>query len=62
MLNQCLFKICINRNHLKNKDSLSPIVKYKYSLTKINSKEYYKPLVQLISEIIKERRNYNVEN
>lgn len=56
MLNQSVFKIIVNRNYLKCKDSSSPKVKVSLSANQVDKNEYYQPIVELIYRIISERR------
>lgn len=61
MLNQGVFKIRVNRDYIKNKNSTSPQVKFTNLFDEIDLEKYYKPMVELIYKILEERMNCNDE-
>ncbi len=62
MLKQGVFKIRVNRDYLKNKSATSPQVKFTNSFDEIDLEKYYKPMVELIYKLLKERENCSNEN
>ena len=62
MLQQGVFKIRVNRDYLKNKNAASPQVKFNILFEKIELEKYYKPMVELIYKLLKERRNCSIED
>lgn len=55
MMNIKNIKIFVTRDFLKNKNNTSPKVKYFYSPKQIDEQKGYKPAVELIYRIIKEK-------
>ena len=62
MLQQGVFKIRVNRDYLKNKSTTAPQVKFKDLFSEIDLEKYYKPMVELIYKLLKERENCSNEN
>ena len=57
MLNLSKITISVSRDFLKDKSNCSPKVKGSCSSKQIDEQEYYKPAVELLYKIIKERKN-----
>lgn len=61
MLKEKIIKISVTRDFLKNKDNSSPKVKVSCSSNQIAEQDYYKPAVELIYTILKEREKNSNE-
>lgn len=61
MMNEKIIKISVTRDFLKNKDNSSPKVKVSCSSNQIAEQDYYKPAVELIYKILKEREENSNE-
>ena len=61
MMNEKIIKISVTRDFLKNKDNSSPKVKVSCSSKQIAEQDYYKPAVELIYKILKEREENSNE-
>lgn len=62
MLNQGIYKIRVSRDYLKNKSTTAPQVKFKDLISEIDLEKYYKPMVELIYKLLKEKENCSNEN
>lgn len=61
MLNQGVFKIRVNRDYIKNKNTTLPEVNFNNLFNEIDLKKYYEPMVELMYKILEERMNCNDE-
>lgn len=61
MMNEKIIKISVTRDFLKRKDNSSPKVKVSCSSNQIAEQDYYKPAVELIYKILKEREENSNE-
>lgn len=62
MLDIRKIKISVTRDFLKHKNNSSPKAKSSCSSKQIDEQEYYKPAVELIYKILKEREDNNEQD